>query len=254
MKKSLKLEKQKSKSINNTKINITPLRAKNTQSNKEISKEEIIKDYLRLTNGNNRKISSMSAEYLENENSRINNFSPILGSISPFTNRQSLTNLKENLQTQMNGNSIEVNSELLKIRKNLSASLGQEKENKFFSNKNVINNTTENFFSEKLNTITHFSENKNQPSTIKIEDIIKSMNNQIIKLTQENKDLKNQLHNIQEEFLDYKKEKEIIILGTERERDEYKNMADKYLEVSRILGEEVIILRNQLDKFLYYKK
>jgi hypothetical protein len=39
-----------------------------------------------------------------------------------------------------------------------------------------------------------------------------------------------------------------------KERDEYKETANKYLELSRELGEEVIILRNQLDKFLHYKK
>lgn len=253
MKKSLKIDKQKSKSIsNNLNMNISPVRVRSTISNKEISREEIIKDYLRLTNSNNRKFSKMSDEFLEKENSRIN-MSPILGFTTPFSNRQSLMSVNEDIQTQMNGNSLEANSDLLKIKKNLSANLRGENENKFCNN-NGISNTSENFFPEKLNVLTQSSVNRNQTSTIKIEDIIKSMNHQIIKLSQENKDLKYQINNNQQEFFEFKKQKENIILGTERERDEYKNMADKYLEVSRILGEEVIILRNQLDKFLYYKK
>lgn len=40
----------------------------------------------------------------------------------------------------------------------------------------------------------------------------------------------------------------------EKEKAEYKSVSNKYIEISKDLGEEVIILRNQLDKFLYYKK
>jgi hypothetical protein len=40
----------------------------------------------------------------------------------------------------------------------------------------------------------------------------------------------------------------------EREKEDYRELAQKYMEGSRQLAEEVIILRNQLDKFLHYKK
>jgi hypothetical protein len=47
---------------------------------------------------------------------------------------------------------------------------------------------------------------------------------------------------------------QVIINKLEKERNEYKNLYYNNIEETNNLAEEVIILRNQLDKFLHYKK
>lgn len=39
-----------------------------------------------------------------------------------------------------------------------------------------------------------------------------------------------------------------------KEKEAYKRLAEQHMTMSKQLAEEVIILRNQLDKFLHYKK
>ena len=44
------------------------------------------------------------------------------------------------------------------------------------------------------------------------------------------------------------------IKNLEKEREEAKKNANQYLLLCSQLGEEVIVLRNQLDKYSHYKK
>jgi hypothetical protein len=59
---------------------------------------------------------------------------------------------------------------------------------------------------------------------------------------------------LKDEFDKMKFDYQVTINKLERERNEYKTLYNESLEVSNNLAEEVIILRNQLDKFLHYKK
>jgi hypothetical protein len=242
MKKNSKSEKSNCKNSNETKLSVTPTQFKNLK--KEITKEDIIKDYLRLTNGNARPKSSMS---VEKDKINFDNMSSIQGYNSPVYPRMSARIGKE--ICDFNGNINDVNFELSKITKNLSSSLSFVKMNKSNSNYQNGNSITgEAFFSNS-----NF-EHQNDSQGVKVDDFISELNNKIHFLQEENKELKRKLENTQEDFSEFKRDQVIILAGTEKERDENKQVSEKYLEVSRLLGEEVIILRNQLDKFLYYKK
>lgn len=60
--------------------------------------------------------------------------------------------------------------------------------------------------------------------------------------------MRKKIKNIKRE--DYQKK----IISMEREREECKKTANNYLHLCSQLAEEVIVLRNQLDKYTHFKK
>jgi hypothetical protein len=87
------------------------------------------------------------------------------------------------------------------------------------------------------------------------ENTVQLLREQIAMLEREKDDLEGDIGELRKKTKGLKKEdvnKKIKLL--EREKEDSKKQANQYLMLCSQLGEEVIVLRNQLDKYSHFKK
>lgn len=233
-----------------------------SKSKSQISKQEIIQDYLKLTSNLNQKkgsITSSSRDQMPSTNSTL-----IFSHNSPISNHsQNMLKVSGSKEIFRNSsgklhnskNNFNNNQELSKYCKNLSSSLSGShiKNNKklfetisYSKPKNVSSLKLSNLLTSDRYMYSPDDNTKNIPGQAYKYDSIKNENND------ENLETFNGNSNLSpKEIIKQLKDK---LIKVEKEKEEYKLISNKYIEISKQLGEEVIILRNQLDKFLHYKK
>jgi hypothetical protein len=201
-----------------------------------ISKDDIIKDYLKFTNHRNN-LTQAEGKQTKNDISFVSASSP----------KSSKIQIPKNLQLDLSSKNSVSSFNTTVSRMNI----GVQKSDGF---KNI--NTTENnimFSTEDLplvaikSTESIFEDQNAKKIIYELSQKLKESENSRHSLTEELEMLSHELINVHSKYQDK-------IHKIEKEKDEYKELSRKSNEISQQLGEEVIILRNQLDKFLHYKK
>ncbi len=215
--------------------------------------DDIIKEYTKIKEERKFKSMHLSFKAKEINIQNTNNIYPIK-TVTKLNNTQNATKiLVDKLKSLEIKNSVRsLNIDMSKISKNVSTPLGSSlranEQIQIKNIKNVLNNKAEYFNTDPIDS------NEINAYLPKIENMISEFTKKLEIMQQEKNELENKLKQTGEEYNNFKKESETNKSLVEKERDEYKDNVNKYMEISRQLAEEVIILRNQLDKFLHFKK